>query len=340
VRNKTLMMTAAAALLGGVALLQAAQAKPRFNPVIGLLEQGKPVFGLYAPSNRRFGGQAGPGGGAAAQPAPPQKSAAELAREALAFKQTDFLFDGSMEGGLDRALPAFTDFVTGWRDAGPIGKTPFIHLTHPLIVKMHEIAPDPAKAAQSIGTQLNLGVSGIMFVSAESEAEVKAGLDAMRFKSRGGTRPETVGNAPALWGMSEVEYRRKADLWPLNPEGELINWTIIESKEGLARVREIAAVRGIGVLWPGAGTLRGLFSTTDANGQRKLDEAAWENAIQTVLGACKEFKVACGYPASATDIEMRMKQGFTVFVMNWGEPGFKAIDIGRKASGRTDTSQY
>jgi len=35
-------------------------------------------------------------------------------------------------------------------------------------------------------------------------------------------------------------------------------------------VREIAAVKGIGVLWPGAGTLRGIFSTTDANGQRKL----------------------------------------------------------------------
>ena len=162
---------------------------------------------------------------------------------------------------MERALPAFTDFVNGWKDAGPIARTPFLRLTHPLIVKMHEIAPDPAKAVASISTQLNLGVSGIMFVSAESADEVKAGLDAMRFKSKGGTRPDAVGNAPALWGMSEAEYRRKADLWPLNPEGELVNWTIIESKEGLAKVREIAAVKGVGVLWPGAGTLRGLFST-------------------------------------------------------------------------------
>jgi hypothetical protein len=29
-----------------------------------------------------------------------------------------------------------------------------------------------------------------------------------------------------------------------------------------------------------------------------------------------------------------MKQGFTVFVMGWGEPGFKAVEIGRKAAGR------
>jgi 4-hydroxy-2-oxoheptanedioate aldolase len=202
------------------------------------------------------------------------------------------------------------------------------------MIKTHEIAPDTAKATTDIGKQLNLGVTGIMFVGVESAEEVKAGLAAMRFKSKGGTRSDDVGGAPAFWGMSEKEYKDKADLWPLNPNGELVNWTIVESKPGLAKVREIAAVKGIGVLWPGAGTLRGVFSTTDANGQRKLDEAAWENAIQQVLSACKEFNVPCGFPATPNDIEMRMKQGFSVFVMNWGDPGFKAVDLGRKAAGR------
>jgi hypothetical protein len=31
-----------------------------------------------------------------------------------------------------------------------------------------------------------------------------------------------------------------------------------------------------------------------------------------------------------------MQQGFSVFVINWGEQGFKAVDIGRKAAGRAD----
>ena len=31
-------------------------------------------------------------------------------------------------------------------------------------------------------------------------------------------------------------------------------------------------MKGIGVLFPGAGTLRGVFTTTDANGQRVFDE--------------------------------------------------------------------
>lgn len=313
------------------------QASKRLNPMIELLAAKQPVFGLYAPANRRMGGGppgAAPGSVVTAPVVMPQKSAAELAAEALAHKNTDFIFDGTMEGNMARALPAFTNFVKGMAGSSAFLKSPGGAFTHPLVVKMHEIAPDPKAAAVSIGQQLNLGVSGIMFVSVESAAEAKAGIDAMRFKANGGTRSEDVGQAPALWGVSEKEYRTKADLWPLKPNGELINWTIIESKEGLEKAREIAAVKGIGVLWPGAGTLRGLFTTTDASGARKLDEAAWEASIQKVLAACKEFGVACGYPASANDIEMRMKQGFSVFVMGWGDAGFKAIEVGKKAAGR------
>jgi 4-hydroxy-2-oxoheptanedioate aldolase len=173
----------------------------------------------------------------------------------------------------------------------------------------------------------------------ESAAEVRTGLAAMRFRSQGGTRPDAVGKAPAVWGLSEAEYREKADLWPLNPKGELVNWTIVESREGLAHVREIAAVPGIGVLWPGAGTLRQVFTTTSASGERVFDAAGWEAAIQQVLSACKEFKVACGFPANATDIEMRMQQGFSVFVMNWGDAGFKTVEMGRAKAGRTDSAK-
>jgi 2-keto-3-deoxy-L-rhamnonate aldolase RhmA len=99
-------------------------------------------------------------------------------------------------------------------------------------------------------------------------------------------------------------------------------------------VREIAAVKGIGALFPGAGTLRGVFTTVNQDGQRVFDEAGWEQAIQQVLAACKEFNVPCGYPATEKDIEMRMKQGFSVFIINWGDAGFRAVDVGRKVSGR------
>jgi 2-keto-3-deoxy-L-rhamnonate aldolase RhmA len=333
-QSRMIPAAAALAILGGAAILPAqTEVWKRHNPVIDLLEQGKPVFGLYAPSNRRFS----PPGAPTPSPVPP-KTPLELARQAIAYKATDYIFDGTMEGDFDKAYASFSDFTRAMSEAGVVAKAPVTRLTHPLIVKMHEIAPDPAKAAVHIGQQLDLGVSGVVFVGVESAEEVKTGLAAMRFKSNGGTRPEGVGTAPAFWGMSEKDYRAKADLWPLNPKGELVNWTIVESKEGLAHIREIAAVKGISVLFPGAGTLRGVFSSTNDKGERVVDTVAWEAAIQQVLAACKEFKVACGYPARAEDIEMRMKQGFSVFVINWGEPGFKTIEIGRRAAGRPATN--
>jgi 4-hydroxy-2-oxoheptanedioate aldolase len=316
VRTRWILTVLAVALTASATFVQRPQ---RFNPLIDLLAAKKPMFGLYAPNNRRD----------------PSKTPADLASEALAFENTDFIFDGSMEGNFDRGYPGYAAFAGAMAKAGALKKSPYPHLSHPLSVKTPEIAPDPKLAGERISKQLNLGTSIIVFVGVESADEVRTGLAAMRPRSKGGTRPDDVGGAPAFWGMSDAQYRAKADVWPLNPEGELVNWTIVESREGLAHLREIAAVKGIGVLFPGAGTLRGVFTTTDANGERTFDEAGWENAIQQVLAACKEFDVACGYPATADDIEMRMKQGFNLFIMNWGEPGFEAIRIGRNAAGRS-----
>lgn len=304
-------------------------AQPHLNPVIDLLQAKQPVFGLYAPANRR----ARPGG--PALPADSVKSPAQLAREALGATTSDYVFDGTMEGNFDAGFASFAPFAEGIFSAGMLQATAPKRLKAPLFVKTPGIGADVATATKRIQQQLALGVSGIVFVDVESAAELEAGIRAMRFVSNGGTRANADhGAAPARWGMTDAEYHRAADVWPLNPRGELVNFAIVESREGLAKIREIAAVKGIGVLFPGAGTLRGVFTSTDANGQRVFDEKGWEAAIQSVLSACKEFNVPCGYPAGEADIEARLKQGFSVFVIGWGEPGFRAVEIGRRVSGR------
>jgi 4-hydroxy-2-oxoheptanedioate aldolase len=299
-----------------------AQSAGALNPLVELHQRGKPIFGLYAPRARPRRRPGSP------PPAGPAKTPRELAAETMAYGLSDFVFEGSMEGGVDRGLTDFVAFVAALQAAGASART------HPLVVKTPLIAPDPEKAVENIGRQLDAGASGIMFVGVESADEVRQGLTAMRFRSKGGTRPDRVGDAPTYWGLNESEYREAADLWPLNPDGALINWTIVESSEGLAHVREIAAVEGIGVLWPGAGTLRGVFTSRGLDGERVFDAEGWEGAIQQVLAACKEFDVPCGYPANASDIEMRMAQGFSVFVMGWGERGFETIELGRRSGGR------
>ena len=335
---------ATATTLGGYGL---AQAPRHLNSMIDLHAARKPVFGLYAPSNPRPG-RGGPAGEtptassapsmAAALPAaavtPARKTPAELARDALAQPQVDFIFDGSMEHDFDRGYSSFAAFAQGIaaaRSRGPDGR-----LRPPLVAKTPEVAPDTALAKQRIARQLDLGVTTIVFVGVENPNELRTGFAAMRYQSKGGTRPDGVGTAPALWGVGEREYRERADLWPLNPRGDLTGWAVVESHEGLRHVREIAAVRGLAVLFPGAGTLRGVFTTVDSTTkERKFDAAGWEAAIQQVLAACKEYHVPCGYPANDPQtVEARMKQGFSVFIAGWGDSGFQAVEYGRKASGR------
>jgi 4-hydroxy-2-oxoheptanedioate aldolase len=297
----------------------AAQSSDRLNPMIALHEAGLPVFGMYAP--RASSGRRG-------APAGPVKTPAQLADETLAYTMSDFVFDGSMEGGVDRGLPAFNSFVSAMGGAGATTHT------YPLVVKMQEIGTDYAGARDAIAKQLDAGASTLMLVKVESAEEVRQAVAAMRYESHGGTRPDRVGDAPAYWGLGEAEYRAKADLWPLNPDGELILWVIVESHAGLANLAEIAAVPGIGVLWPGAGTLRGIFSSQNAEGERVRNQDGWEHAIQSVLSACKENDVACGFPSNAGDIETRMEQGFSVHVMGWGDSGFATVEVGRRVGRR------
>ena len=141
-RNRLVLILAGSALIVGGVAAQSAR-KPRLNPVIDLLRNRRSrssvstlraIAALVAAAARAR--PAGPPR-LRAPPAAPDKSPAELAKEAVAYKNSDFVFDGSMEGGLDRALPAFTALVAGMKDAGALMKSP-LRFTHPLIVKTPE----------------------------------------------------------------------------------------------------------------------------------------------------------------------------------------------------------
>jgi hypothetical protein len=366
-------------MLAGLVVFAQSSGK-HFNPMVDLLQQHKPVFGVYLPSAfnlpgaapRGQGGRGGGGGRGGQQlkvangyppqeapceeaealvKTPPQVAPAtpddikqqnEIAKFALTHHDEDYLFSGTFEGGVEKPLPVFTELMKGLSANGVVSKSPTPHMI-PVMLKAPKVACDPKKAIENISKELNIGAAGLMFPHTASAQELKAGLAAMRFKSKGGTRPDDVGVAPSIWGMTAQEYKNKADLSSANANGELVNFTIVEDKDGLAHVREIAAVKGIGVLWPGAGTLGGVFYKDDGNGNWVRDDEAWEKSIQQVLAACKEFNVPCGYPSNNWDdprggMDKRMKQGFSVFVSGWGDPAFQAIAQGKKAAGRTDSS--
>lgn len=315
---------ALAGLLASLALN--AQAPPRLNPMIALHEQGLPVFGIthppIVPPGRR-----GPNAPPADAPPPPMPSLTDAARETMAYPYADFAYDNYSPANAGR----FRDYIEALMAAGGSARQ------HAFISKVPIIHTDPAAATARIVEQLNAGHAGVMLQEVESADEVRTALAAMRFRSKGGTRPdEGVELAAAWWKLSEAEYRAKADPWPLNKDGELVLWAIVESRKGIANIREIAAVPGLTVIVVGAGTLGGVYSTTGPDGQRVRDQEGFEAGVNAILAACKEFNVPCSHPANnPTEIEALMKRGFTVFTMQArNQAGFDAIAAGRRLAGR------
>jgi len=318
-RSRSIALVLGLSMLA-VAATGQAQGPRRLNPMIALHEKGLPVLGITHPAIV-VGGRGTP------TPAPAPPSLMEAARETVAYKFSDFAYDNYSAANAER----FLGYMAAMLAAGGSMSS------HAFISKIPIVHADPDAATARIVEQLNAGHAGIIMQEVESADEVRTALAAMRFKSRGGTRPdEGIGLAAAYWGLSEAQYREKADPWPLNKNGELVLWAIVESKKGIANVREIAAVPGLTVVTVGAGTLGGVFSTTGADGQRLRDQAGFDAGVAGILAACKEFKVPCSYPANnPAEIEKLMAQGFSVFTMQARNgAGFEAIATGRRLSGR------
>lgn len=109
------------------------------------------------------------------------------------------------------------------------------------------------------------GVHGILLCQAESAQAVRAFVEGCRYpinrlgRDQGlGEGRRGVGSEPStlpIWGISRDEYLRKAEPWPLNPEGELLLGLKIESAAAIPHIEEILSVPGIGFAEMGPGDL-------------------------------------------------------------------------------------
>src|SRR5471032_2218152 len=107
---------------------------------------------------------------------------------------------------------------------------------------------------------LDMGLMGIIFNGIDNKEQATRVVRYMRYPQQKtskyqqppGLRGYSPGNAVFAWGIAGAEYERHADVWPLNPEGDLLVIPMIETLEGLHNVSEIAAVPGIGAIFIGA----------------------------------------------------------------------------------------
>jgi 4-hydroxy-2-oxoheptanedioate aldolase len=282
----------------------------RLNPVIAALEKGEPIFSVPHPAISRSGRErsATPEASVAAAPA---MDLATVAKETVAFTQAHYLIASGTS-------QTFLKYIEEIRRAGGSMRT------HPFGAKIGIWHQDAESVRAAIERQLNAGHVNVSMEAVVSPQEVREVIKAMRLTSAGGTRPETgLEMAAEYWGLPVAEYKKKADVWPLNRDGELLVTVIIESLAGLEAARQIAAEPGVAQVGVGYGTLNGVF---------KGDQDAREKAARTVLAACQAANVPCAFPVTnATDVEQRMKEGWSSFIMQRRDANaLAAIEAGRR----------
>jgi 4-hydroxy-2-oxoheptanedioate aldolase len=181
-------------------------------------------------------------------------------------------------------------------------------------------APYGREGAQWFVKQaLDIGLMGVIFNGIDNPEQALLAVRNMRYpQKRASKYPEPSGlrgYAPATalwwWGVSDAEYERRADVWPLNPDGDLLAIMMIETNEGLKNADAIAAVPGVGAIFVGAGGDLHQYLGVEANAPEV------EQAFQTILKACQAHNVACGITAlNGRDVARRLAEGWKMIRTN------------------------
>lgn len=304
-----LAATAALAFLLPVVPLGAQEL--RLNRTIETLESGKPVFGL-ATGNFSL-----------------------VNARSLAVSDLDFIIIDMEHSPLDfETLQTFILGMVNVRSAVAKG-SPQMDVTPILRI--------PANGRENteflVKQALDVGAYGVMFPFVDTREQALTAIRAMRYpQPRGDAQPEprghrgsSPGNAAWIWGVPN--YVQKADVWPLDPQGELLAVIQIESVEGVQNIDEIASVPGVGAIFIGPADLSLSYGVPGNH----PDVVA---AIQRVLAACQANNVPCGLTTGAGDVAERLAQGFDFVTVSWGgDAGIsgaasQALGVAREAAGR------
>ena len=163
---------------------------------------------------------------------------------------------------------------------------------------------------------LDLGGFGIILPHVDTKDEAVRFVRAMRYPPRrGSAQPDPLGErgwgpggATRLWGMTSAEYAGKADVWPLNPDGELFAVAMIESQEAVDNIHEILEAPVSAILVVPGDMAMDLGLGPNPSGQNHPEVDA---AFQTVLEACQaQDRVICGCGDGRARTQQRLDEGW------------------------------
>jgi 4-hydroxy-2-oxoheptanedioate aldolase len=144
-----------------------------------------------------------------------------------------------------------------------------------------------------------------------------------------GARGDAPNAAARYWGLGLPEYYAKADVWPLNPQGELLVFLMIEDVRGVANLDEILrTVPGIGCILIGEGDL-----SQELGVARQYEHPLVVEAMDQVVQTCKKYDVPVGHPhVTMKNVEDVLASGYR-FLMSSPTKSYAAIEKARALTG-------
>ncbi|MDP2913930.1 MAG: aldolase/citrate lyase family protein [Candidatus Aminicenantes bacterium] len=237
-------------------LLQGAIAEERINRLISILESGRPAIGVWT--------------GALSAP----RITKVLATSDADFIVADVEHDIYDFGMLHRFLLEVQDFNNRYRTEPRVAPV--------VLVKLANRATwDPR---YEIAESLKVGPAmGIWIPMVESRADLERAISAVR-----------GAETSALAGLNIPKERR--DVWPLNPNGELLVVAMIETEEGVRHAQEIVETPGVSAIET--------VHIPDADAGR-------------ILKMCREHKVISATNATPEDIKAKIDAGYKLISVGW-----------------------
>ncbi|MBI5876634.1 MAG: aldolase [Chloroflexi bacterium] len=183
---------------------------------------------------------------------------------------------------------------------------------------------------------LDIGVYGIIFPMINTADDALSALTAARYiQAKGvpdqlpvGKRGHAPNNAMRYWGLSQPEYFAKADVWPIDPNGEVLPILQCETEESVKNLRDILRAA------PKPGVI--LISESDLSvslGYGAQPHPEVDAAVQEAARICREFGVIYGSPqVDASNVEQRIADGFK-FLMPAARD-MATFNMGMKLAGR------
>ena len=281
---------------------------PRLNGVIAAWEKGRPAYASFAHPER------------------------QVAIEFSTAPYDSVVFEMEHNGWDPNVLQDCLQYLLNRKQILETGSLA------PTVTPIVRIPANGGENNQWLAKQaLDRGVYGVVWPHVSSVEQAYNAVSACRYP-----RPKTAayyepvgmrGDGPhtcsRYWGLSQQDYYRKADVWPLNPQGEILVILMIEDVQPITNLDDMLRnVPGIGCVLIGEGDL-----SQELGVPRQYEHPIVKDAMANIVSICKKHSVRVGHPHVTTkNVESVLAEGYT-FLMSAPVKTYAALEKARGIAG-------